>query len=39
MQVGRYHVAGLGYSSPTPFDTPGEYSEDQFAARLGRFAG
>jgi Icc-related predicted phosphoesterase len=39
MQVGRYHVAGLGYSNPTPFDTPGEYSEDQLAARLGRFAG
>jgi len=39
MQVGRYHVAGLGYSSPTPFNTPGEYSEDQLAARLGKFAG
>ena len=39
MQIGRYHVAGLGYSSPTPFDTPGEYTEDQIAARLGRFAG
>ena len=39
MEIGRYHVAGLGYSSPTPFDTPGEYSEDQLAARLGRFAG
>ncbi len=21
------HVAGLGYSNPTPFNTPGEYSE------------
>jgi uncharacterized protein len=39
MEIGGYHVAGLGYSSPTPFDTPGEYSEDQLAARLGRFAG
>jgi Icc-related predicted phosphoesterase len=39
MQVGRYHVAGLGYSSPTPFDTPGEYSEEEMSARLGRFAG
>ncbi len=39
MQIGRYHVAGLGYSSPTPFDTPGEYSEDQLAARLAKFAG
>jgi Icc-related predicted phosphoesterase len=39
MQIGRYHVAGLGYSSPTPFDTPGEYSEEQLAARLGKFGG
>jgi len=30
---------GLGYSSPTPFNTPGEYSEEQFARRLERFAG
>jgi len=28
----------LGYSSPTPFDTPGEYSEPQMAARLAKFA-
>ena len=39
MEVGRYHVAGLGYSSPTPFDTPGEYTEEQIAARLGKFSG
>jgi Icc-related predicted phosphoesterase len=39
MEVGRYHVAGLGYSSPTPFDTPGEYTEEEIAARLNRFAG
>jgi len=38
MQIGRYHIAGLGYSSPTPFNTPGEYTEDQLAARMGRFA-
>ncbi len=31
-------VAGLGYSSPTPFDTPGEYSEEEMAARLAKFA-
>lgn len=37
-QVGRWHVAGLGYSSPTPFSTPGEYSEAQIADRLTRFA-
>ena len=32
------HVAGLGYSTPTPFDTPGEYSEEEMAARLEKFA-
>jgi uncharacterized protein len=37
-QAGRWHVAGLGYSNPTPFDTPGEYSEPQLAGRLARFA-
>jgi hypothetical protein len=39
IQIGRYHVAGLGYSSPTPFDTPGEYSEDDFRRLLKPFAG
>jgi len=37
-EAGRWHVAGLGYSSPTPFNTPGEYSETQIADRLARFA-
>jgi Icc-related predicted phosphoesterase len=37
MQVGRWHVAGMGYSSPTPFNTPGEYTEPQLAERLQRF--
>ncbi len=32
------HVAGLGYSNPTPFDTPGEYSEEEIARRLEAFA-
>src|SRR5579883_2650740 len=36
--AGRWHVAGLGYSSPTPFDTPGEYSEAEIAERLASFA-
>ena len=36
-QAGRYHVAGLGYSSPTPFNTPGEYSEAEMARRLAPF--
>ena len=38
MQAGRWHVAGLGYSSSTPFNTPGEYSEPQIAERLQKFA-
>lgn len=32
------HIAGLGYSSPTPFDTPGEYTEDELVQRLQKFA-
>ncbi len=35
---GRY-IAGLGYSNPTPFNTPGEYSETEMAQRLAPFAG
>jgi Icc-related predicted phosphoesterase len=38
-QAGRWQIAGLGYSNPTPFNTPGEYSEPQIAERLQRFAG
>jgi Icc-related predicted phosphoesterase len=32
------YVAGLGYSNPTPFHTPGEYSEVEIARRLEAFA-
>lgn len=39
LEVSGYQVAGLGYSNPTPFDTPGEYSETELAKRLSRFAG
>jgi uncharacterized protein len=39
MQIGRWTVAGLGYSSPTPFDTPGEYSEAEIASRLSKIEG
>jgi Icc-related predicted phosphoesterase len=39
IQVGKWQVAGLGYSSPTPFNTPGEYSEAQIEQRLRPFAG
>jgi uncharacterized protein len=37
-QAGRWRIAGLGYSSPTPFHTPGEYSETELGERLERFA-
>lgn len=39
MPLGRYNLAGLGYSCPTPFNTPGEYSEREMAERLAPFAG
>jgi Icc-related predicted phosphoesterase len=39
LQVGEFHVVGLGYSSPTPFDTPGEYSEEELERRLHAFDG
>ncbi|HWQ56075.1 MAG TPA: metallophosphoesterase [Bryobacteraceae bacterium] len=39
MRAGGYEVAGLGYSTPTPFDTPGEYEESEMARRLAAFAG
>ncbi len=39
MRIGDVHLAGLGYSSPTPFNTPGEYSEEELASRLSKFAG
>jgi uncharacterized protein len=32
-------IGGLGYSNPTPFDTPGEYTEEELAERLAAFAG
>jgi hypothetical protein len=37
-EQGGWHFAGLGYSNPTPFDTPGEYAEDELAERLAAFA-
>ncbi len=39
LEIEGRHVVGLGYSSPTPFDTPGEYSEEEMASRLEKFAG
>ena len=38
IEVAGVHVAGLGYSSPTPFQTPGEYTEQELATRLEKFA-
>ena len=39
IEVAGIHIAGLGYSSPTPFNTPGEYTEPELATRLEKFAG
>jgi len=39
MQIAGQTIAGLGYSNPTPFNTPGEYTEDELAKRLAKFSG
>jgi len=39
LEAGGRHIAGLGYSSPTPFNTPGEYTEAEIEKRLAPFAG
>jgi Icc-related predicted phosphoesterase len=36
-RLGQTTWAGLGYSNPTPFDTPGEYSEEEIAEALAAF--
>lgn len=38
LEAGGFHIAGLGYSNPTPFNTPGEFTEEEIAMRLARFA-
>lgn len=38
IQAAGFHIAALGYSNPTPFHTPGEYSEAEIAGRLAPFA-
>jgi hypothetical protein len=38
MQIAGHTIAGLGYSNPTPFNTPGEYSEEELAERLAKFS-
>jgi hypothetical protein len=37
LELAGYHIAGLGCSNPTPFGTPGEYSEGELGARLTPF--
>jgi len=37
-EAAGFHIAGLGHSNPTPFDTPGESSETELAERLEPFA-
>ena len=39
IEAGGRQFGGLGYSSPTPFNTPGEYSEEELEQRLSKFAG
>jgi uncharacterized protein len=36
-RLGNFEVAGQGYSNITPFETPGEYTEDQLAQKLAHF--
>ncbi len=36
-EAAGFHFAGLGYSNPTPFNTPGEYSEEEIAEKLAKF--
>jgi Icc-related predicted phosphoesterase len=35
--LGATKWAGLGYSNPTPFNTPGEYTEEEIAEALSAF--
>jgi hypothetical protein len=37
-EIEGVRFAGLGYSTVTPFNTPGEYSENEIAERLAKFA-
>lgn len=39
IQVAGYHIGGLGYSTPTPFNTPGECTEAEMEQRLSKFTG
>ncbi len=37
LELAGHSIAGLGCSNPTPFHTPGEYSESELARRLTPF--
>jgi hypothetical protein len=37
LQVGKSNWAGLGYSNITPFQTPGEYTEEEISKALADF--
>lgn len=39
VELDGFHFTGLGYSNPTPFDTPGEYTEEELEQRLHAFDG
>ena len=39
IELGGRQFGGLGYSNPTPFNTPGEYSEAELEQRLRKFSG
>ncbi len=39
LELDGFHVIGLGYSNRTPFDTPGEYTEEELEQRLHAFDG
>lgn len=39
IELDGFHVIGLGYSNITPFETPGEYTEEELAERLHEFDG
>jgi Icc-related predicted phosphoesterase len=39
IEIGGYQVVGLGCSNPTPFGTPGEYTEEEIGRRTSAFNG
>jgi Icc-related predicted phosphoesterase len=39
MEINGFQVVGLGYSNITPFQTPGEYTEEELEERLHAFDG